>query len=211
MNEIEQREAPRRNPLLWPVRFLLHWTIKLIVLFLMGIRAVLRPKPVRFGIVVLILLGVVGWNFAGPTLSPKSVPAAQPDQPAQSQASYSAASVSGPVSVPATERLERPPAVEQYLKAQQNFDANGMWSVISDDLKQQLASNNTTLNDLQSELEAAKQAGRHYGKAIYVGGVALGDGTDAYFYVLTVDTSSGQQQIPYTYVVDSSGKIASIQ
>ena len=136
MSEIEGQETPRRNPLLWPVRFLLHWAIKLIVLVVLGIRTVLRPKPVRFGIVGLLVAGVVAWNFFGVGATGKALPVAA------SEPTYVAASTNSLVSVPSSEKLAQPPVVEAYLKAQSNFDANGMWGVISDDLKQQLESSN---------------------------------------------------------------------
>ena len=45
MNEAEDQEVRRRrNPLLWPLRFLLHWIIKTIVVVFIGIGFVLRPK-----------------------------------------------------------------------------------------------------------------------------------------------------------------------
>lgn len=205
MSEISEQETRRRNPLLWPVRFLLHWTIKLFVLLILGIRAVLRPRVVRFGIVALFLLGAVAWNLLGVGASGKTEPVAA------SPATFSAASTGDLVSVPTSEKLDRPPIVEKYLKAQANFDANGMWATISDDLKQQLTSSNTSVKELQNELDAAKQSGRQYGQAIYVGGTPLDSNNNAYFYVLTVNTPNGEMHVPYTYVVGSDGKIASIQ
>ena len=205
MTELEEREAPRRNPLMRPVRFLLHWTIKIVVLFVLGIRAILRPRPVRFGLVALILAGIVAWNFLGVGVPGRAAPAAA------SEPTYRAASTNDLVSVPSTAKLDRSPVVEQYLKAQSSFDAKGMWEVISDELKQQLATSNTSLNDLQSELDSARQSGRRYGQAVYVGGVPLDQNDNAYFYVLTVDTPNGTMHVPYTYVVGSDGKINSIQ
>lgn len=52
--------------------------------------------------------------------------------------------------------MAQSPVVEEYLKAQANFDANGMWNDISDSLKQRLASSNTSVDQLQSELDSAK-------------------------------------------------------
>src|SRR5512133_1782715 len=147
MNELEERQAPRRNPLLRPFRFILHWAIKLIVLFFVGIRAILRPKLVRLGIGALLIAGIIGWNFFG-------IPGVTKTPQAQSTGpTYAAASTNTLVSVPSGERLDRSPVVESYLKAQSDFDANGMWATISDDLKQQLASSNTSLRDLQAQLD----------------------------------------------------------
>ena len=46
---------PRRNPVLTPVKVLLHWLIKAFLLLILGIRTVLRPKAVRYGLVALVL------------------------------------------------------------------------------------------------------------------------------------------------------------
>ena len=101
--------------------------------------------------------------------------------------------------------------VEEYLKAQANFDANGMWNDISDSLKQQLASSNTSVDQLQSELDSAKQSGRRYTSATYFGGTQIDSGSYAHFYVLTVDSPSGTIRVLYIYVVGQDGKIDSIQ
>lgn len=205
MNEPEVQERPRRNPLVWPIRFLLHLVIKLLVLVVIGIRTILRPKIVRFGIVALLLVGVVAWNVSGPVVSGRTV------NNAQTQSSYQSASAGNIAMVQPSGAPQQAPAVEQYLRAQASFDANGMWSSISDDLKQQLSQQNTSLKDLQTQLDNAKQSGRQYKAASYVGGADLDDSSTVYFYVLTVDTPSGTVHVPYMYVVDSSGKIASIQ
>jgi len=82
--------------------------------------------------------------------------------------------------------------VKEYLKAQANFDANGMWNDISDSLKQQLASSNTSVDQLQSELDSAKQSGRRYTSATHFGGTQIDSGSYAHFYVLTVDSPAAQ-------------------
>ncbi len=205
MEEIETREVRRRNPLLWPIRFLLHLIIKIVVLVVFAIRLVLKPRAVRLALVLLLVAGAVAWNFMAPFL---------PGQGAASSgntAVLSAAPTQERVSVPASERLDPAPVVEHYLKAQSNFDATGMWDAISDDLKQQLARSNTTVQELQAQLDSARQSGRRYSQATYVGGATLEDGARAYFYVLTVDTTEGTMHVPYTYVVGSDEKIASIQ
>ncbi len=212
MNEVEEKEAGhRRNPLLLPLRFLLYWIIKAIVMLVLGIRAVLRPRPVRYGLVALLVVGVIGWGLAGSTLSSRSAATTGAVAGASPIPATNAANSADIVSVPATRQVDRSPTVEKYLKAQANFDANTMWDQISDDLKQQLATSNTSIKSLQDELDAAKQAGRQYIGATYIGGMQMDPDQTAYFYVLTVETSNGATRVPYIYVVGKDGKIVSIQ
>ena len=207
MNEAEDQEVrPHRNPLLWPLRFLLHWIIKTIVIVFIGIRFVLRPKPIRYGVVAILALVVVAWSLAGPAFTGRGVALA-------GNASVTAQSVdaSSVASAPADKSVNQSPVVEDYLKAQANYDANGMWNLIGDSLKQQLASSNTTITQLQQQLDSDKQSGRRYTSATYFGGTEIDTGTYAYFYVLTVDSPSGTTRVPYIYVVGQDGKIDSIQ
>ncbi len=197
MIEPEDQETPARHyPLLWPLRFLLRSIIKLFVLLFLGIRAVFRPRWVRYGALILVVAGGIGWNYASRSFHDQQV----------------AASFAGDtVSTPATTLLPPAPAVEHYLKAQASFNAQGMWEVLGDDFKQQLQVNNATPQQLQAQLDSAKQSGRRYSAATYVGGIPMSDSSSVYFYVLTVDTPNGTTQVPYIYVVDRGGKIASIQ
>ena len=152
MNEAEDQEVRRRrNPLLWPLRFLLHWIIKTIVVLFIGISFVLRPKLIRYGLVAILAIGVIAWGLAGSALTGRGVAVAS-----NLAGKATAANSSDMVSVPADKSVAQSPVVEEYLKAQANFDANGMWNDISDSLKQQLASSNTSVDQLQSELDSAK-------------------------------------------------------
>jgi hypothetical protein len=184
----------------------LHWIIKAIVLVVLAIRFVLRPKAVRYGLALLIVAGVVAWQFFGQQLTDRGMA-----QAGTQAAAYQATNTGAIVSVPNTQQLSPEPVVEKYIKAQADFNAAGMWEAISDDLKQQLASSNTSLDDLQQELNSAKQSGRRYGRATFVAGAPLDTDAKAYFYVLDVETPNGTMHVPYVYVVGGDGKIASIQ
>lgn len=210
MNQAEDQEVrPRRNPLLWPLRFLLHWIIKTIVIIFIGISFVLRPKPIRYGVVAILAVGVIAWGLAGPALTGRGLALAGSAPP--QTAAVSSAGSSNMASTSADQSVPQSPVVQDYLKAQANYDANGMWNNISDALKQQLASSNTTVSQLQQELNSAKQSGRRYTSATYFGGMEIDTGTYAYFYVLTEEDPSGTTHVPYIYVVGQDGKIDSIQ
>ncbi len=201
MTEDEDRETRRRgDPLLLPARFLLHWIIKALVLLFLGIRFLLRPRAVRYGLVALLVVGAIGWKTTGGTLQGLQAPGTQP-----------ALGATAVLSEPPTTQLPPSPVVERYLQAQAAFDGKAMWNLIGDDMKNSLQANDATLQQLQQQLDSAKQQGRRYSGAIYVGGIPMDEGRNVYFYVLTVDTPAGSTQVPYIYVVGSDGKIVSIQ
>jgi len=199
VDEQSPRRPGRRNPLLLPVRALMHWIIKFIVLAALGIRRALRPKPTRYGLVALVLVGILAWRLLG------NMAVGQPITDATRTSSTM------PVSTVASNLLPPSPTVESYLKAQANFDAQGMWNSIGSELKQQMQAQNITAQQLQQELDSARQQGRRYRAASYVGGTPMIQGGAVYFYVLTVDTPSGTADVPYIYVVGQDGKIVSIQ
>ncbi len=197
MSQPDEHERPRgRNLLLSALRSLLHQIIKAIVLVFLALRNVFRPKAVRYGVPALLVVVAVGW-YALNTM-------------AQGPGSASAPG-GGTVSVPASSLLPPSPTVEQYLKAQAAFDAKGMWAVISDELKAGVQDSTATTQQLQAELDTARQQGRRYRSATYVGGVPMREGQNVYFYVLTVDGPEGTVDIPYIYVLGRDGKIVSIQ
>jgi len=184
-----------------PVRFVLHWVIKSVVLLLLGVRFLLRPRAVRYGLVALVAVAAIGWRTTGFSLNGLQAAALPSGSPPAST-----------ISVPATNQLPPSPVVERYLQAQAAFDGKGMWDLISDEMKSSMqTSGNISLQQLQQELDSARQQGRRYSSAVYVGGVPMTDGQSVYFYVLKVDSPSGSTEVPYIYIVGPDNKIASIQ
>ncbi|MCL4467159.1 MAG: hypothetical protein M1389_14275 [Chloroflexi bacterium] len=204
MNEPNSPELePSRSPALRPVWFLFHWLIKLFVLVVLGIRAVFRPRLVRYGVLVLVVVGIVGWRLFSPSL------------PGLNAAPLAVASqTSGTVADVGNSTLPSSPVVEQYIQAEANYDAATMWSLLSDDMKNSIqvsGATGTGLQQLQTAVDTAKQQGRQYVGATYVGGIPLGGGDSVYFYVLLVRDPTGNGAIPYIYLVGPDSKIASIQ
>ncbi len=197
----EDQENKRRGNLLTaPLRFLLHWIIKAIVFMFLGIRLVLRPRAVRYGLVALIVVLAIGWKVIG--------------VPIQGMQTFGpqTATTGSTMSTTATNQLPPSPVVETYLQAQAAFDGKTMWDQIGQSMKNSMQANSgATLQQLQQELNSAKQQGRRYTGAIYVGGVPMSDGESVYFYVLKVETPNGSTDVPYIYIVGKDGKIASIQ
>ena len=197
----EDHETGRRGNLLTlPLRLLLHWVIKAFVLLFLTFRSLLRPKAVRYGLAALLILGGMGWKATGGFML--GTPAGLQSSTASGQT----------ISTPATNQLPPSPVVEKYLQAQAAFDGKGMWDLIGDEMKSSMQVNgNVSLQQLQQELDNAKQQGRRYSSAVYVGGVPMSGGQSVYFYVLKVDSPNGSAEVPYIYIVGSDGKIASIQ
>lgn len=200
MTADEGQERRRRNPLTLPLRLILHWIIKAIVVIFLGIRRALRPKPVRYGLVLLAVLGAIGWNSLAPSM--RATPAANLQTTGQSV---------GVASTTASNQLPPSSVVERYLQAQAAFNGKAMWDLISDEMKASAQVGDSSVQALQAELDAAKQQGRRYAGATYVGGIPLSQGRSVYFYVLLVDSPAGSAEVPYIYVVGSDGKIVSIQ
>ncbi len=197
MLEDSMDRSRRRNPLLLPVRFLLYWGIKALVLLFLGIRFLFRPAMVRYGMMVVLVGGAVAWKTLG---SPAFLPW-----------SSSAAAGQGIVSTAVTTQLPPAPAVERYMKAQAQYDASGMWDTMSDQLKQRMTLANNTQVQIQKDLDTARQQQRRYTATTYIGGQTLSNGQSVYFYVLTMEGPNGTSQLPYTFTVGQDGKISNIQ
>ncbi len=192
----EQIRPPSRNLLGLLFRSLLHSIIKSIVLVFITIRGAIQQKVVRYGLAALLVAVAGGWYLLN-----SSIRSAQPSD-----------SSSDVISVQASRMLPQPPEVERYLKAQANYDAQGMWNSIGQDMKAAMQqSSSSPVQALQAELDAAKQQGHRYRSATYIGGVPARDGMSFYFYVLTMEGPNGTVDVPYIYVLGSDGKIVSIQ
>ncbi len=186
----------RPNPLLMPIRLLLYWLVKGLVLLFLGARHILRPKAVRYTLLVLLVGCSVGWKAAG---EPSILPWSQPQVEREA------------VSTTIADSLPQPEVVERYFKSQAEYDAAGLWETMNDTFKKRMTAANNSLEQLQKELEIAEQQQRRYGEVDYVGGMPLTGGKSVYFYVLNVEAPTGASRLPYTFIVDAEGKIANIQ
>ncbi len=186
----------RRSPLLLPVRALLYWLVKALVLLFLGVRFLLRPRAVRYALLVLLVAGGVAWKSeAVSALLPRSTESTPGEA----------------VSVAAGTQMEAPAVVERYFKAQAEYDAAGMWDTMNDRLKQRMYTANNSKEQLQKELDSSRQQGRRFSSVVYVGGLALDGNRSTHFYVLTVESANGTSRLPYTFVLDEDGKIANVQ
>jgi len=109
---------------------------------------------------------------------------------------------------------DAPPSTESYLKGNQTFNADMMWSALSSDAQDRFRSRGATAQDLQRQMEAARDQGTKVDEFSYIGGQRLPDGTSMHFYlVLTQGPQSRTDAtyIPYIFTLDRAGKIARVQ
>jgi|SwirhisoilCB3_FD_contig_81_1149509_length_2236_multi_3_in_0_out_0_1 hypothetical protein len=150
--------------------------------------------PIRFVIVVVVLLGAAAFLVlrAGmPTLA-LSLPSAPSFRVGSSA----------------------PSATENYMKGTETFNADLVWNSLSDDAQNRYRSRGGSMQQLQQQMDQAKQAGAELDQVTYIGGQSFPDGSSMQFY--TVLTKGPQAQstaepVPYVFTLDSSGKIVRVQ
>lgn len=152
-------------------------------------------RPLRpfagFLIVILALIGVIGWmSFA--LWGPKS------GAPRDSRVTFLA---------PAA-------AVENYIKGQQDFDASAMWASLSDDYQAEQLAKGVTQDNLQSRIDSQKRQGIQFSKFDYVGGKEINDGGKMFIYSVDVEVKSNRGSekgtLPITFMVDQDNKVVRI-
>jgi hypothetical protein len=106
-----------------------------------------------------------------------------------------------------------PAATEDYLRGNQVYDARLMWNSLSSDAQQQLTGQGGSLDDLQREMQAAKDRGTKLEEISYIGGKSLPDGTSVEFYLVGVrdQPQASIDYEPYMFTLDRSGKISKVQ
>lgn len=107
-----------------------------------------------------------------------------------------------------------PSATENWLKANETYNAELMWSTLSEEARERYRSRGGTVQTLQGQMEQAKQAGSTMEQFTYIGGQSLPDGTSMHFYLVVSrgPMSRGEAEyVPYVFTLDKSGKIARVQ
>jgi hypothetical protein len=106
-----------------------------------------------------------------------------------------------------------PRATQDYLKANQDYDASLMWASLDADAQQRLSAAGAGQSDLQQQMDAAKSHGFKLEQVSYVGGKSMPDGTSVQFYLVGIrqDPQSDLDYQPYMFTLDHDGKIAKVQ
>lgn len=163
------------------IRLLLRRFLYLFMLLLRPLR-----RYAVFAAVVLALLGVVGW-LGFQLWAPRA----------------SAVADTRAALIPPAE------AVENYIKGQQNGNAELMWDALSPASQADQMGNGSSKATMQSRIDTKRQGGLQFNRYAYVGGQT---GTNFTMYTYYVDVKRADQQatLPMTFLVDKSGKVINI-
>jgi hypothetical protein len=106
-----------------------------------------------------------------------------------------------------------PAATEDYLRGNQTYNADLVWNSLDSDAQSHLSQQGASRDDLQQQMDAAKQRGVQIAETSYIGSKALPDGTTTQFYLVGVRQQAGSNvdYQPYMFTLDSDGKIAKVQ
>jgi len=106
-----------------------------------------------------------------------------------------------------------PSSTEDYLRGNQNYDANLVWGSLDTDAQARLTSAGGSPDDLQRQMQAAKDHGIKLEEIAYIGGKSLPDGTSMQFYLVGIrqQAKSDLDYQPYMFTLDRDGKIAKVQ
>jgi len=162
----------------------------LLVVFGVGLALRRHPRVSALALALLVVGGGLYYYFTPPAL-PK---------PASTAATSSAGLTSVQGSLPS------PQAPVEYFKAQETGDANGMWLLLSDNLRQ-----GSTVQQLQQQLQQMQPRMGAIKQITYVGGAKELEGNAVYLYLLTVERSGQTAQVTYLFTLDPQGKILRIE
>ena len=108
---------------------------------------------------------------------------------------------------------QAPSATEDYLRGNRDYDANLVWGSLDSDAQARLTSQGGSVDDMQKQMQAAKDQGIQLADISYIGGKAMPDGTSMQFYLVGIkqQNSTGLDYQPYMFTLDRDGKIAKVQ
>jgi hypothetical protein len=106
-----------------------------------------------------------------------------------------------------------PNSTEDYMRGNRDYNADLMWQSLSNDAQSHLRDQGGSPEDLQRQMDSAKQRGMKLEEVAYIGGRALPDGTSMQFYLVGIrqQTRSDIDYQPYMFTLDRDGKIAKVQ
>jgi hypothetical protein len=106
-----------------------------------------------------------------------------------------------------------PSATEDYLHGNRDYNADLVWNSLDSDAQTRLTSQGGSRDDLQQQMDTAKQKGVQLAEMSYIGGKSLPDGTSMQFYLVGIrqQTGSNIDYQPYMFTLDRDGKIAKVQ
>jgi hypothetical protein len=106
-----------------------------------------------------------------------------------------------------------PGSTEEYLRGNRDYNADLVWNSLNNDAQSRLTSQGGSRDDLQQQMDTAKQKGVQLAEMSYIGSKSLPDGTSMQFYLVGIRQQSGStiDYQPYMFTLDRDGKIAKVQ
>jgi hypothetical protein len=106
-----------------------------------------------------------------------------------------------------------PSATEDYLRGNRDYNADLVWSSLDADAQARLRDQGGSPEDLQRQMQSAKDHGIKLEEISYIGGKSLPDGTSMQFYLVGIrqQSKSDLDYQPYMFTLDRDGKIAKVQ
>lgn len=184
-----QLPRPKHSILVRILRFPLKIVLLAIAALFMGLRH--HPRVATLALAVLIVAAGAVYYFT-------PVPAPSPTAASVGGAGSALTSVQG--------SLPSPQTPYTYFRAQEAGDANTMWSLLSDTLKQ-----SGTEQQLQAQLDQVRPQLGAIKQITYIGGAKEQDGNGVYLYLLTLDQGGQSNQVTYLFTLDTQGKIVKVE
>jgi hypothetical protein len=106
-----------------------------------------------------------------------------------------------------------PVSTEEYLRGNRDYNADLVWNSLDNDAQSRLTSQGGSRDDLQQQMDAARQKGVQLAEMAYIGGKTLPDGSSMQFYLVGIRQQAGSSvdYQPYMFTLDRDGKIAKVQ
>jgi len=106
-----------------------------------------------------------------------------------------------------------PASTDAYLRGNRDYNADLVWNSLNTDAQTRLSAGGGSRDDLQQQMNTAKQKGVTLEEISYIGGKSLPDGTSMQFYLVGIrqQARSDIDYQPYMFTLDRDGKIAKVQ
>lgn len=142
-------------------------------------------RPVfGFILIVLALLGVIGW-LAYQAFAPRAAD-------------------------PRAALVPPPSAVTSFLEGQKTYNADVMWSAYSPTYQATQLQRGATKETMQATADRERQAGLKYSRYDYLGGVPTAAGNTMYVYAMHLEQNGQKATFPLVMTVDTDGKITQL-
>lgn len=173
---------PQASPVRRLIKRVLHVVIKAIILVTRAIKR--YPIPA-----LILLMALIGGYFALETMH-VSLPFLGLN---------AAASTGGPR------------AADSFLRGQQEGNGSLIWNAVSDEMRADMQLQGQSPETIQRQLDQRRQQGLQYTNFRYVGGTMLEDDRSVHLYIVTGVERNQAREVPFTFTLDSAGKILKIE